>query len=150
MKQVVNRLIFLLSILGILISLYLLEKYITGEHIACGPKSGSFDCDAVRSSAYSSVGGIPLPFFGLVFYLLIFILSFLKTILVSKEILLNYLLIISAAVGLLVSGYLLYLELYVIHAICLWCTISGLISLSIFILTLCLKFLNSSGTPSKV
>lgn len=39
-----------------------------------------------------------------------------------------------AAVGVAFSGYLTYLELFVIHAICWWCATSALLTLLIFIL----------------
>lgn len=112
-----------------LVSGYLLERYVSGGRIACGIDAG---CDIVRQSAYSYFYGIPLPLFGLVYYLIILSLSFLKTIRPIK--LLNFTLLTSSLIGLLISLYLFYIEVAVIHAICLWCTVSGIISLLIFLL----------------
>ena len=145
--KIINRLVFLLSILGIFISLYLLERYITGGHVACGPVSVGFECDTVKNSMYSLFLGIPLPAYGLVFYFTIFFLSFIKTIIISHQKLIDSFLLFFSFFGVLVSVYLLYLELFVIFAVCLWCTISGIISGAIFLL--CLKSLNIFGTSSK-
>jgi len=38
--------------------------------------------------------------------------------------------------NLLFSGYLTYLELYVIHAICIWCVTSACITVAVFIASL--------------
>ncbi|MEK7127640.1 MAG: vitamin K epoxide reductase family protein, partial [Patescibacteria group bacterium] len=129
----INRLIFILSIAGLLVSGYLLERYISGGRIACG---SDFGCDLVRQSAYSQFFGVPLPFFGLIFYFFILILSFVKTIRPIK--LLNFILLTFSLIGLLVSLYLFYVEAALIHALCLWCTISGAISVMLFLL--CLNF----------
>lgn len=125
----INRLIFILSILGLLVSGYLLERYISGGRIACGV---SGDCDLVRQSAYSHFYGIPLPLFGILFYLIILTTSFIKTIHPIK--LLNFILLTFSSIGLLVSLYLFYIEVALIQALCLWCTVSGIISLFIFLL----------------
>jgi uncharacterized membrane protein len=127
----INRLIFILSLGGLLVSGYLLERYISGGRIACGSDLG---CDLVRKSAYSHLFGVPLPFYGLVYYLIILGLSFFKTIKPFKH--LNLMLLFFSLIGLLVSLYLFYLEIFVIRAVCFWCTVSGVITLQIF--SLCL------------
>jgi uncharacterized membrane protein len=38
--------------------------------------------------------------------------------------------------GVLFSGWLTYLELFVIHAICRWCVVSAVIALVLFVLAL--------------
>jgi uncharacterized membrane protein len=41
-----------------------------------------------------------------------------------------------AGIGVLFTGYLTYLELFVIHAICRWCIASGFVILAVFIVAL--------------
>jgi uncharacterized membrane protein len=47
---------------------------------------------------------------------------------------LGTLLFVLGTTGVLVSGYLTALELFVIHAICMWCVISAIIATLIFVL----------------
>jgi uncharacterized membrane protein len=54
------------SIVGAAASSYLLVEYVTGQPGICLTGSG---CDLVRSSAFGYPLGIPMPLFGLVFYL---------------------------------------------------------------------------------
>jgi len=39
----------------------------------------------------------------------------------------------TVALGVLFSLYLLALELFIIHAVCLWCSVSGAVILAIFV-----------------
>jgi|SRR3989344_2724002 len=121
-----NKLIFVLANIGFLVSAYLLWTYITGAPIACSINSG---CEAVRSSPYSHIFGLPQPFFGLVFYVLIMIFSFLVT---KTNVFLNIsiakLLLILAVGGFLYSAYLTYLEAFVIKAFCTWCVVSAAVA----------------------
>jgi uncharacterized membrane protein len=41
-----------------------------------------------------------------------------------------------AGLGVLFTGYLTYLELFVIHAICRWCVASGVVILAVFAVAL--------------
>lgn len=128
-----NRLIYALigiSLVGFLDAVYLTTSHYTG-HITCSVVSG---CQEVLVSQYSEVFGIPLAILGAAYYLFILIISlfyfdsqrkiFLKT--------LSYIPII----GFLISLYLIYLQLFVIHAICQYCMLSALTSTLIFILSI--------------
>jgi len=64
--------ILVLSFLGILDAGYLTVKHYTGAYIPCTILEG---CNAVAQSEYSSVMGIPVAFFGLLFYVAVFILT---------------------------------------------------------------------------
>jgi uncharacterized membrane protein len=128
-----NRIIFTLSIIGLAVSGYLFYTYVTDSGIVCV----NTGCETVRSSPYSYFFGIPLPFFGGLMYVGIFILSFAKTILhiniVKKIIKLVFLL---SLVGVLTSAYLTYLEIFVIHAVCTWCALQAIAIVLIFLVSL--------------
>jgi uncharacterized membrane protein len=127
-----NRVIFILSIVGLVISGYLFYTYATDAPIVCA----STGCETVRDSPYAYFLGIPLPFFGGLMYMGIFVLSFAKTMLpkklASKVIKLIFLL---SLVGVLISAYLTYLELYVIHAVCMWCVSQAVVIFLIFLIS---------------
>ena len=115
----IEKLAFWLSILGALISAYLLQSKILGSDLLCGVSS----CGVVNNSQYSQIFGIPISAFGLAFYIgMAFLLVF------------GYkrLFFIGSIVGVLFSAYLTYIEAFVIHAWCQWCIMSAWISFSLF------------------
>ncbi len=73
----INRIIFVLSLAGVIMAVYVLQSFLRQSSIICLTGSG---CEVVRKSAVSWPFGIPVPAFGLVGYLGLTILSFLKTI----------------------------------------------------------------------
>lgn len=115
-------LLFATAIVGLAVSGYLFVAYTTGGPITCGVGHG---CDTVRASEYSSFFGIPTPVFGLIFYLLMAIGVIIKRWDLLKWLTLG---------GLIVSGYLTYLEAFVINAWCFWCVVSAILSVVAFVI----------------
>ena len=114
-----------LALAGIFISLYLtLYKIgIIGE-LSCSIGS----CETVNTSRWSRFLGLPVAAWGLLFYLDVFAVALLSTFpRVENERALSMVLVVEAAVGVLFSAWLTYLELFVIHAICIWCVTSAVI-----------------------
>ncbi|MBI3627520.1 MAG: vitamin K epoxide reductase family protein [Candidatus Sungbacteria bacterium] len=120
--------IIIVSAIGLLDSAYLAMKYYLGEPVTC---SLFWGCEAVTTSQYAAVGHVPTALFGVLFYLGTFLLGILyyET---KKEIYLRQFSYLSA-IGFLVSLGLLWLELFVIRAICVYCSISTLASTILFI-----------------
>jgi uncharacterized membrane protein len=113
-----------LIVLGILDTLYLTWEHFTNITPPCPAHSffGSFvDCGKVLHSQYATIFGIPLSLFGLGYFVTLLLTPKLR----------KYLVIF----GLGFSIYLLGLQIFVLHAICLYCTFSGLLNLLIFIVT---------------
>lgn len=122
-----NRLVFILSLLGLGVASFLLYEYnITGS-IVCPTGAG---CDIVRASPYSTFLGISIPILGVLFYLAMAALSVLHSHLISKK-LLHDLKLFIAIVGVAFGVYLTYLEAFVIGAFCFWCVTSFIISVAI-------------------
>ncbi|OGY29156.1 MAG: hypothetical protein A3F35_03140 [Candidatus Woykebacteria bacterium RIFCSPHIGHO2_12_FULL_45_10] len=128
-----NRIIFFLTLSGLAISFYLLYTYTASSPIVC-LNSG---CETVRASPYAYFFGVPLPAFGALMYVGIFVLSFLRTTLsknqsgkIAKAIL------SFSFVGVAISAYLTYLEAFKIHAYCLWCVSSAVVISLIFLVSL--------------
>jgi len=124
----------LVSLLGLFDSLYLLWVYTSPfRPLAC---LGS-GCDAVRASAYSKLGGLPLPLYGAAAYSALALLVFADALAppaVARRI--NQAVAAISGAGFLFSIYLTYLEAFVIHAWCLWCIVSTLAISYLFALAL--------------
>jgi uncharacterized membrane protein len=114
-----------LALAGIFISLYLtLYKLgIIGE-LSCSIGS----CETVNTSAWSRFLGLPVAAWGLLFYIDVFAVALIGTSpRFEDEPVLSVILVAEAAIGVLFSAWLTYLELAVIHAICIWCVTSAVI-----------------------
>jgi uncharacterized membrane protein len=114
-----------LALAGIFVALYLtLYKLgIIGE-LSCSIGS----CEAVNTSKYSRFLGLPVAAWGLLFYLDVFVVALLATMpRFENEPVFSTVLVAESAIGVLFSAWLTYLELGVIHAICIWCVTSAVI-----------------------
>lgn len=123
-----------LALAGIFISLYLtLYKLgIIGE-LSCSIGS----CETVNTSKWSRFLGLPVAAWGLLFYLDVFVVALAGTLArFEDERLISVVLAAQAAIGVLFSAWLTYLELGVIHAICIWCVTSAFIVTLILIVSL--------------
>lgn len=132
---IMNRLIFVFSLFGLGVSAFLLYEYSLSGPVIC-PLGGG--CDIVRASPYSQILGISLPILGIIFYLMMVILSITRSQKLTSKVLLNLKLFISV-VGVGFGIYLTFLEAFVIKAYCFWCVLSFIIS----IIILALVFLSS-------
>lgn len=121
--------LFVLALVGLLVSSYLLLVYTQGGPIKC---YGGHGCDTVRASIYAAFFGIPTPAFGVMFYILLAVGALLIGITSSRW--LHYGLLLLTGSGLVVSAYLTYLEAFVIYAWCWWCVVSAITATLAFLL----------------
>jgi uncharacterized membrane protein len=124
----------LLSLTGLFISAYLyLYKIGKIGSLACGTGG----CETVQWSPWSRVAGIEVSLVGLLGYasLLVLCLAALQPSMAHRREP-TLLLAVLSGIAVLFTGYLTYLELFVIHAICRWCVASGVVIVGIFILSL--------------
>src|SRR3989344_8963620 len=70
-----NRIIFVLAIIGLIIAVYVLQGFLRQAPIVCI----NTGCEQVRKSPYSWLLGVPVPGYGLVGYSILAILAFLRT-----------------------------------------------------------------------
>jgi uncharacterized membrane protein len=124
------RSLTILAAAGLLVSIYLTFKTYDPSSVACSIGGG---CETVLSSDYAKILGIPVSVFGILWYVIQLGLIYFLLVKKSSS---PSLLRIWAALGLVFSLYLLYLEAFVIHAYCTWC----LVSLAIVIATVVLLF----------
>jgi uncharacterized membrane protein len=120
----------LLAVVGILIALYL-TLYKMGVIGVLSCSIGS--CETVNTSKWSMLLGIPIAEWGLAAYLALFGLAIAGSAAAREQsVTIARLLVALAGWSLLFSAWLTYLELFVIHAICIWCVSSALLWAVIF------------------
>ncbi len=107
---------------------YLTYKHFSDAHLSCSIFGG---CDLVTNSIYSTIFGIPIALLGSLYYLLLLILA----IIAFREDGTNKAFFASrlTTIGLIVSSVLLYIQSSVLHAYCLYCLLSEVISASLFV-----------------
>ena len=120
-----------LASLGILDASYLLVYKLTNNNAMC---LGNGGCHDVNFSPYSQIAGIPVSLFGLAAYLVMAVILLLEGRLkIVKD---NGPLAIFgiSLAGTVFTGYLTWIELYVIHKLCPFCMATAIIITLIFIL----------------
>lgn len=122
----------LLSLTGLFVSLYLyLYKIGKIGTLVCGTGG----CETVQLSPQSRFLGVEVSLIGVIGYaaMLVLALLALQPRYAGRSWPASLLVLLSSG-AVVFSGYLTYLELFVIHAICRWCVVSALIILVIFAL----------------
>lgn len=120
-----------LSFIGFLDATYLTVQHYRGLPPDCSLLKG---CEIVTSSKYSEVAGVPIALPGALFYLSIFIFSFLYFDLENNRPLIYASWLTVAGFG--VTLFLVYLQLFVLNAVCLYCMVSAGITTTLFMLGL--------------
>jgi uncharacterized membrane protein len=126
---------FALALAGLGVSTYLTVAHFTESTLAgCGETKGLVDCTKVTTSPQSYVFGIPVAVLGLAFFMAaVALMSPWAWRWASREVALIR--IASLVVGVGFVLYLIYAELFIIGAICLYCTSVHAITFLLFVLT---------------
>jgi uncharacterized membrane protein len=129
----VNRVMFALAVAGLIVAGLLWYWHVLNANIPCT----NAGCDQVAQHPTSRLFGIPVAAYGTLFYLsFAFLCALRPSVPAEHQRLFAHLLLLWGTVGFLVSLYLTYLELFVIHAICQWCMASAIIATALFVLSL--------------
>lgn len=118
------------AFIGFADSTFLLAKRLSGGPIPC--VLGFTGCDEVSKSPHSVLFGIPLSAYGMVFYLAIGALGILY--LDTKKYIFARLILLATTLGFLMSLYFIYVQKFLIGAFCVYCILSAIISLVLFVL----------------
>ena len=132
-----------LSLFGFLDAALLTVKHYLGTPLSC-PLFGN--CEKVLSSPYAAIWGVPVALGGVIYYLVIFILtvSYIDT----KRIgILNFTARLTW-VGLLASLGFMYVQIFVIRSLCFWCLLSAVTSTLLFIFGLLQLKTKKENVPS--
>jgi uncharacterized membrane protein len=120
-----------LAFAGMFVAMYLaLHKLGYFGELVCGIGS----CDVVNASRWATFAGLPVAAWGVGYYVFTFAVALVGVSQRFADSLpLSRVLLVLGATGFLFSGWLTYLELFVIHAICQWCVVSALLATGIFV-----------------
>lgn len=130
-KRISVVLILVFAFFGLADSVYLTQQKLSGTPLLCDIQDLS-GCNIVAASQYSSIFGIPLSEFGVLFYGVLFLLAALELVIFDR--LLRRILQVAALIGILSSLYFTFLQIFVINAFCIYCFVSAFITFVIFIL----------------
>jgi uncharacterized membrane protein len=113
-----------LALIGIADAAYVARGNYTGAPLWCPILDG---CNAVTNSPYSRVFGVPMSYFGFIYYLFMFGLA-VRLAYEPFSSTLRFRAILYAALGAVSSIYFMYLQLGFIREICSYCIISAVTS----------------------
>ncbi len=133
----------IIASIGFLDAVYLTSKYFVGT-INCGVWTG---CQEVLNSSYSSIWGFPTAGFGVLYYLSIIIAALLYWQ-IQHKLSAAYLMLVPS-LGFIFTLWLVYLQVWVIKYICIYCMLSAVSSTLIFILSIII-FRQYKKSPSTI
>ena len=110
-----------LDVIGLAIASYLSVVELGGGVPVCGPLKG---CETVATSEYAWIGPFPVAVYGVMLSVVLLTLAF-AWIRTDNPVLLDLHAGLSL-VGVIFEVYFLSLQLFVIRAVCIWCTLYGL------------------------
>jgi len=110
-----------LSVVGLALSAYLTFEHVTQNATLACSSTATVDCQKVTESEWSYFLGVPVAVLGLLFFVSMVALCLPATYRRGSKAL-DVVRVAWCAIGLAFALYLVFAELYHIHAICLWCT----------------------------
>ena len=133
---------FILSLLGLGVSIYLTIQHFRGSHYMGCTSSGFVNCTKVTTSAQSEILGIPVAVLGVVNYMVMTILNS-PWVWRVKNYWVHVARFVLAIVGMGLVLWLVSAELLIINSICLYCT-------SVHIVTFALLVVLSLVSPAQL
>lgn len=122
-RTLLTTLVVVLAFFGIADSWYLYESAVTDTALICDIGEALDGCNIVAQSEYSKLFGQPLALYGVVFFALIFVLGGILSITQSR--LLYGSLLGLSVIGSLASLAFLYIQFFLIKALCIYCIASA-------------------------
>ncbi len=129
-----RRLLLVIAIIaavGFVDASYLTLQHYIGFPAVCLSANG---CEVALTSEYATTFGLPTAFLGMLYYLAMFLFALLA--MRSGRRSHRWCILFGSVVGLLASAWFVYLQFWVIGAVCLWCMFSAGTSLALFLLSL--------------
>jgi uncharacterized membrane protein len=110
---------FVVALIGLGASTYLtVEHYSSSTSLAC-PETGAINCVKVTTSSWSHLGPVPVALLGLLYFVAMAVLCSPPA---WRRRSLDAMRIAGAAAGVASALYLIWVELFRVNAVCLWCT----------------------------
>ena len=133
MTRAARMTIALLALVGGLVALYLtLFKVGVISELVCNIGS----CERVNTSRWATFLGLPVATWGLATYVVLLVLALVSVQREALERRIAWVLVALSGWSVLFSAWLTSKELFVIHAICIWCVTSATIMTLIFFASL--------------
>ena len=124
------HLMLLLAALGIADAFYDSYAIYTGQPLWCPPPIDG--CNIVAASPYAHILGLPVGYFGVAYYLCMFVLAaWLVAAPLSRGSRLAA--VLGGAIGMAFSAYFMRIQIAFIHAFCIYCLISAVLTVLLFI-----------------
>ena len=128
-----TRLMLVLSAVGIADAFYDSYAIYTGQPLWCPPPIDG--CNIVAASPYAQILGLPVGYFGLLYYLCMFALA-ASLVVAPLSRGLRFTAVLCTAIGVAFSVYFMRVQLAFIHAFCIYCLISAVLTVLLFIVAL--------------
>jgi uncharacterized membrane protein len=120
-----------LALLGVAVSAYLtVEHYSSSTTLAC-PDTGVVDCVKVTTSSYAELLGVPVALLGLLYFVATAALC-LPVAWSSTQAWVHHARLVAVSGGAVFVLYLVWVELFRVDAICLWCTAVHVLAVALF------------------
>jgi uncharacterized membrane protein len=116
------------ALVGLAASAYLTVEHYTASAILACPESATINCAKVTTSKWSHVLGIPVALLGLIYFIGLVALC---TPAAWRIPALDRWRLIAVGIGAISVVYLVYIELFQVDAICLWCTAVHLCTIAV-------------------
>jgi uncharacterized membrane protein len=107
------------ALVGLAVSAYLTVEHFTSPAVLACPEGAVVNCAKVTSSPYSEVAGIPVAVLGLAYFV---VMAALLTPAGWRQRRLDPVRVGGVGLGVLTVLYLVWVELFRVNALCLWCT----------------------------
>ena len=114
------------ALVGTAVSAYLTVEHFTSPALLACPEGATINCAKVTTSTWSVVAGVPVALLGLLFFVA---MAVLVSPAAWRRPKLDAFRLAGAALGVLTALYLVWVELFQVDAICLWCTVAHLCAL---------------------
>jgi uncharacterized membrane protein len=130
-----------LSVLGLAVAVYLTYSHYTAGTSGVntcpfgGGKNSTIDCQAVLTSGWSTILGLPVALYGAVFFVFMIFIN-LPAMWRSESLLVARLRLAAVCAGMLSVIYLVGVELLAVHKICIWCTSVHILEFALFMLVI--------------
>jgi len=130
--------IAVLAAVGAAIAAYL--TYVHYAHVA--PICTTGGCETVQKSSYAELGGIPVALLGLITYVVLFALAWVRGEAAATAA------TVISMIGVGFSGYLLWAQLGPIGAVCQWCLAQDVVMTCIAVLSVVRLLREERPTPA--
>lgn len=140
MSRYITGLTLAASAVGLGVSTYLTFVHFAAAQLVC-TVGGPVNCERVLGSGYAVIAGssVPTSAAGIVWFGISATLAAAMLLGIGRQSTLHAIQVAWSIAGLLTVVYLLFVEIVLVGAICLWCTTAHALVVAIFVLTVTLR-----------